>query len=534
MYDIIFIGPKDSAWKRLKTKFITAKHANDFAEAKRKSLTSMFWAVCPDVEITDDFNFSYIADQWSLTVPHVFRNGQYFDGVCLFPKDTSVTEQELQTRLFNEKKEVDIVASNPVKYSVFNIDTYEQYLEANENSLTEFFYVVWNDVVVDYDFTYQVPYWNKYTHVFKNDKDFDGICIFNKHTIVSRNEFNTRFFITKHEVDIVASIPMQYDYFEVNTYEDYQAAFRTAKTEMFWIVPNDVEVSPSFKFDLYFTHHNAYDRKINHVFKNGEHYDGIILYSKIREVSRKEFEFRFLANKKEWDIVASNPKPYDIVFISYNEPNADENFENLKERFPRAKRIHGVKGIHNAHIEAAKLCNTDMFWIVDGDAIIVDDFIFDYHVPSWDKNTVHVWRSINPINELVYGYGGIKLFPTKLTINMDTSRPDMTTSISSRFKAKESISNITAFNTDAFSTWKSAYRECCKLASKVIDRQNDTETDERLQVWCTVGEDKKFGKYALAGAKAGAAYGARNRTNVEALRKINDFDWLQEQFNGNI
>ena len=29
---------------------------------------------------------------------------------------------------------------------------------------------------------------------------------------------------------------------------------------------------------------------------------------------------------------------YDIVFISYQEPNADEVYEDLKARFPMAKR----------------------------------------------------------------------------------------------------------------------------------------------------------------------------------------------------
>ena len=60
---------------------------------------------------------------------------------------------------------------------------------------------------------------------------------------------------------------------------------------------------------------------------------------------------------------------YDIVFISYKEPNADDNWEALKSRFPNAKRIHGVKGIHQAHIAAANKCFTKMFWIVDGDAM---------------------------------------------------------------------------------------------------------------------------------------------------------------------
>ena len=255
-----------------------------------------------------------------------------------------------------------------------------------------------------------------------------------------------------------------------------------------------------------------------------------MLCSKHSKFSKKEFDYRFIANKKEVNIIISTPAPYDIVFISYQEPNADEYYKYLVDRFPRAKRIHGIKGIHQAHIEAAKLCSSDLFWIVDGDALVDSNFKFDYQVARWDRDMVHVWRSVNPINDLVYGYGGIKLFPTELTINMDISKPDMTTSISSKFKAINEISNVTAFNTDPYNTWKSAFRECTKLSSKVIDRQKDLETQSRLEKWCNLGIDRPFGKYAIDGAKSGALFGARNKDNIEVLKNINNFNWLKEQF----
>lgn len=224
---------------------------------------------------------------------------------------------------------------------------------------------------------------------------------------------------------------------------------------------------------------------------------------------------------------------YDIVFISYQEPNADENFKNLVNRFPLAKRVHGVKGIHQAHIAAASKCLTKMFWVVDGDAQILDSFNFDYIVNDQYLEHVHVWRSINPINDLVYGYGGIKLLPRKLTVNMDVTKPDMTTSISRHFIPIEQISNVTCFNTDPYNTWKSAFRECVKLSSRVIDRQKNNETEERLKIWTNKGHDRPFGDYAIKGASDGFIYGNENKGNVNALSKINDFTWLKERFNGN-
>ena len=91
---------------------------------------------------------------------------------------------------------------------------------------------------------------------------------------------------------------------------------------------------------------------------------------------------------------------YDIVFISYQEPNAQHRYSMLKQRFPYAKRIHGVKGIHQAHIEAAKISVTDMFWAIDADAIIVEDFDFSYIPKVEEQEWVHVWHSKNPLNDL--------------------------------------------------------------------------------------------------------------------------------------
>jgi len=218
---------------------------------------------------------------------------------------------------------------------------------------------------------------------------------------------------------------------------------------------------------------------------------------------------------------------YDIVFISYGETYAEDNWNTLKNKFPTAKRVDGVKGIHQAHIKAAKKCFTKMFWVVDADAQLVDDFKFDYTVDEYNLETVHVWRSINPVNNLVYGYGGVKLLPRKLTLNMDTSKPDMTTSISDKFCAVKQVANITAFNTDEYSTWRSAFRECAKLASKTIDRQNEDETNERLKIWTTVGHTRDFGEYAIRGARAGMEFGLSSSSD---LGLINNYEWLYERF----
>ena len=109
---------------------------------------------------------------------------------------------------------------------------------------------------------------------------------------------------------------------------------------------------------------------------------------------------------------------YDIVFINYYEPNSDYNYKKLCERFPRAKRINIAKGSSQTYAMAAKLCETDYIWVVDASAEIVDDFNFDYVVPFYDVLKIRIWRAKNPINDLISGYGGVKLLPRTATIRM--------------------------------------------------------------------------------------------------------------------
>ena len=105
----------------------------------------------------------------------------------------------------------------------------------------------------------------------------------------------------------------------------------------------------------------------------------------------------------------------------------------------------------------------------------------------------------------------------------------MTMNISTRFKVIDELSNITAFNTDPFNTWKSAFRECVKLSSR-ISNHDDDESLYRLKTWCTVGDDKPYGEYSIAGALAGNEYGCKYKDDEIMLSKINDWKWLADEF----
>jgi hypothetical protein len=227
--------------------------------------------------------------------------------------------------------------------------------------------------------------------------------------------------------------------------------------------------------------------------------------------------------------ITEYPK-YDIVFLSFDEFTADENYKKLKERWPRAKRVNRVKGIKEAHKEAAKLSTTSMFYAIDADAEIVPGFDFNQQLEFLDSASVYIWHSRNPVNGLEYGWGGIKLFTTQAVLDYTESNVDFTTSIGEGVTVIPVVGNITRFDTDPFSTWRSAFRECVKLSSKVIDGQLDKETEHRLNVWCTIGNGE-FGDFSVAGANEGATFGETYFNQPDMLRLINDFGWLEKKFN---
>ena len=551
VYDIFYVSKNnidEQDWKQFRLRFPSAQKIENvasFDDIKKKAFTKLFWVVWNDLNVVDTFKFDYKVSTWDQDYIHVWLNGESYDGVVLFSKESAPSEKEFEHRFYVNKKEIDIIASKPKAYPTFIISNYIEYQQALENSPSTMFWGIWSEIEITDNtifktyFSHHNSYDRNENHVFKNKcKDqesfINGVVLFSKNKPVSKKEIEHRFFIDKKEHDLVVSKYKPYDKFIIDKFEDYKHAIETAITDMFWFIPPEVEPLDDFKFDLQFSYQEKYERSINHVFKNKDvedvKYNGIMLLSKQAPISAREVEYRYLIEKKEYDVVASELKLYDIVFISYTEPNADENFAKLIEKFPRAKRVHGVKGIHQAHIAAAKLATTPMFWVVDGDAVVEENFKFNLLLPKHDTDIVHVWLSRNPVNDLTYGYGGVKLLPKYLTENIDINQLDMTMSISNRFKVVKEVSNITAFNTDPFNTWKSAFRECVKLASRPFTQGYQEETEDRLIAWCNIGGNRLYGEYALAGAQAGRNYGSENISKPANLAKINDFDWLLEQF----
>jgi hypothetical protein len=218
----------------------------------------------------------------------------------------------------------------------------------------------------------------------------------------------------------------------------------------------------------------------------------------------------------------------DIIFISYDEPNADKNFNSLRERFPYAKRVHGVKGIANAHLAASKKANTKFFYAVDGDSEVLSTFDFSFKPEVWDENYVHIWHAFNPAIGIDYGYGGIKLFNKSFFKHMDLNNLDFSTTLTSDIKIIEEIASITNFNSDPLRTFRGAFREAVKLTLTIENEDTPKseliEAKNRLKSWQHPKEDCRFYKFIISGVEHGIKAAAGSDKSLADVMFINNME----------
>jgi len=217
---------------------------------------------------------------------------------------------------------------------------------------------------------------------------------------------------------------------------------------------------------------------------------------------------------------------FDIFFISYRESNCDKNWLHLKNRWPGAKRIHDVAGIYSAYERAARASSTEFFFTIDGDNLVLDDFRFSTEGLELDDETVYVWRCENPINQLIYGYGAIKLFPKKAFVQNPSSGIDITTSVAKKYKIVDQLASRTMFFETPLEAWRGAFRECAKLRSGVIKNQKDEESKKRLDRWLSSDGPVENIEWVRRGAKDGVDYAE----SEESLELLNDFERLSQRF----
>lgn len=233
----------------------------------------------------------------------------------------------------------------------------------------------------------------------------------------------------------------------------------------------------------------------------------------------------------------------DIIFLSYDEPNAEKNYADLVSKLPWAKRVHGVKGSDAAHKACAAKSETEYFVTVDADNIVDKSFfsvVVDLDELGLTENHVFSWCGKVHVNGLMYGNGGLKMWTRKFVNEMRThenSDPDdekgrVEFCFDERYYQFNDNYSTSYTNATPFQAWRAGFREGVKMSldqgSKVDDvRKVWWQNYQRLLVWCNVGADVENGLWSMLGAREGCY--KTNCTDWD-YSQVRDFEWLTEYF----
>ena len=144
----------------------------------------------------------------------------------------------------------------------------------------------------------------------------------------------------------------------------YQKAPKMTKTGYFWAVSNDCELKQDFSKTFYV---DRQSKSHFHLWSKENPYTGYVhqygglcpIHQALKELKPDDDKIRKMNFKNKKPVksktASSRDIPLDVVFLSYREKEAEENYAKLLSRVSNAKRVHGVKGIFNAHKRASKL-----------------------------------------------------------------------------------------------------------------------------------------------------------------------------------
>lgn len=210
----------------------------------------------------------------------------------------------------------------------------------------------------------------------------------------------------------------------------------------------------------------------------------------------------------------------DVVVLTYDEPEKEKFWVDIKNIVPWAKRVDGVKGSDAAHKAAAAISDTERFILIDGDNMPEEDFFdstLEFVNEEWE-NAVYRWRARNYINGLMYGNGGISSWTKTFVNNMrthentdGTAANDVEFCFYPNYWAMHDCYSTTYPNGSPFQAWRAGFREGVKMC---LDRGNKPSIRDfkykvhrrnldHLTIWQNVGRDVENGIWSMLGARMG-------------------------------
>ena len=219
-------------------------------------------------------------------------------------------------------------------------------------------------------------------------------------------------------------------------------------------------------------------------------------------------------------------RPLDIVFLSNGETKADENYEHLlkvtKGIKNRVVRVDGVNGRVAAYHAAVEASETPWAFTVFAKLKVSAKFDWNWQPDRMQVPKHYIFQAKNPVNGLVYGHQAMIAYNKKLTLANEGKGLDFT--LDDEHEVVQLLSGTAMYNTDAFSTWRTSFREVLKLRAEDSDIAR-----ERLHAWLNKAEGD-FAQYSIKGAVDADEYYDEVNGDFDKIKLSYEWAWLRNMF----
>jgi hypothetical protein len=518
-----------------------------------RASSNLCWILNSELDYSD-FNFNYYPNPWQMKMVHVFGTQWSHWGTTFMVNRETFAEDTKYVKIIEHLSSINFVKQRRAKatnilYDIVYIDhgnadttqlandgeivvSYqESYLNTFKNLLTKLptkkeHYVWVVSTVCDYtgfDFTYICdPFAKEQLHVFPSNQQ----------------KFGDTFLIDVNKLrELVVDLSSLQDFNKIN-YNQHQRVKRLAAPVI--VTEGDSHISSintefNFPYAVFLSSDNVSNNTIDtepmSLWTPESKNIQITSTGGTRIVVPKEAKDYIKRELYDYPYIITNSKlakssPMDIVFLSNGETGAEENYQHLlkvTDGLPnRVTRVDGVNGRVASYHAAAEASNTPWMFTVFAKLKVSNKFDWNWQPDRLQLPKHYVFHAANPVNGLKYGHMAMIAYNKKLTLANQGKGLDFT--MDDEHEVVEINSGIANFNTDAWSTWRTSFREALKL------RAEDSEISRnRLEMWLTVGMGK-FNEYSTDGAQHAVEYFEEVNGDFEKLKLSYDWPWLRAMF----
>ena len=546
------------------------RYANSMMDTVRRCVTrtgtTKFWIISSEYDYTN-FDFAWHAEPWQNYMTHVFpsqhqkwsdtflinrhefeRHSQWANNLEEFPNLNFVANQTVikpdntyniyyvdhgnpgsitQYEMLRDCSTVDVVRTRFVDNY---LDTFKRIMST---ATTEYIWII-NSICdyAEFDFTWEPEPWQReMIHVFPSGFQKRGDT-FRIHVESFKKQMI--------ELEML-------DWFNVINYCKDQTVHRRPTPIHRYYTDDLVTEIKNYNFDFpyaLFTNQSnlhlngttclwsAKDRVVSRISKSGA---SVMVPRDIKASLRTQiYDYPYVEESQIMvnDYLNEGRFPQlDIVFISNGEPDEEKWYEHTcYASNSDVKWVRGINGRVAAYQEAARQSETPWFFAVFAKLEVLGGSFDWFWMPDYFQEPKHyIFNALNPVNGLEYGHMGMIAYNKNLVLANNTPGIDFT--LTQPHESVPISSGTAYYNQDAWTTWRTAFREVVKLKHSMATAPT-VETEYRLRVWCDENSLKfvEFAEWSIRGARDAVRYYDEVAGDYELLKLSFEWDWLRERF----